>query len=55
MRSASTPSRALRAEAEGEPNQAMLGLAGIKQGVAIGARRRRPPNEAMPQASRITS
>jgi len=49
------PSTAHRGDAEGEPRHQLAYLARIGPGVAIGAERRRPPIEAMPKASRISS
>ena len=55
MRSALTPSRALRGNAEGEPRRQLVGLAGDQPGRCDRCPRRREPFEAMPQASRATS
>ena len=52
-RSASTPSRAVRGDAAGEPNRRQIGLTGDRLRQRGRRPRLREPFEAMPQASRI--
>ena len=54
-RSASTPSRAVRGNAAGEPSQQLLDLANDPARRGDRRPRRRKPFEAMPQASRVAS
>jgi hypothetical protein len=54
-RSASTPSRALRGNAAGEPNHQLVDVAGDQHWRRDRRPRRRQPFEAMPQASRVIS
>ena len=53
--SASTPSRAVRGDAAGEPNRQLADRAGDGRWKCDRRPRRREPFEAMPQASQITS